>query len=393
MASTAGADRRHRLSRPDGAARRAARADGAARRRPPAGRADRHRRGLRPARRRRRGGRAGRAAGAGLSPRARRASCRERPVAVRQHRRRRQRHLDRRATARCWRSTPGRAMRCIDDWMLAHTGAAHDDDGALRRARAACDEDVLQELLTNHYFGAPPPKSLDRNAFSPAPVDRLSLEDGAATLTAFTAAAIGKAREHMPEEPRAVDRLRRRPAQQPTLMSMIAADVQNAVVPAEAARPRRRQHRGRGLGLSRRALAAEAADHLPRHHRRALADDRRHLSRRPLASEWAAGSGSVRVARTACCPLPTATIYGLTWARERGLYRPKADAARVRVGKPGHGDCVMAHGHGGWPRCPQVSCGADDPALTPSGHFLRLNYAAMPTSSSQPQDEEEHGDE
>ncbi len=32
-------------------------------------------------------------------------------------------------------------------------------------------------------------------------VDPLSTEDGAATLTAFTAAAIAKSREHLPEEP------------------------------------------------------------------------------------------------------------------------------------------------------------------------------------------------
>jgi anhydro-N-acetylmuramic acid kinase len=125
---------------------------------------------------------------------------------------------------------PGNAL--IDDWVLVHTGAAHDADGALA-ARGHCDEEALQELLTNNYFGKPPPKSLDRNEFSSSPVASLSLEDGAATLAAFTAAAIGKAREHMPEEPRfwivcGGGRKNR------TLMGLIAANVQNAVVPAEA---------------------------------------------------------------------------------------------------------------------------------------------------------------
>lgn len=124
---------------------------------------------------------------------------------------------------------PGNAL--IDDWVLVHTGAAHDVDGALA-ARGHSNEDALQELLTNNYFGKPPPKSLDRNNFSASPVSGLSLEDGAATLTAFTAAAIGKSREHMPEEPRlwvvcGGGRKNR------TLMSMIAANVANAVVPAE----------------------------------------------------------------------------------------------------------------------------------------------------------------
>jgi anhydro-N-acetylmuramic acid kinase len=125
---------------------------------------------------------------------------------------------------------PGNAL--LDDWMLKHTGSAHDADGAAA-ARGRIDEDALIALLTHAYFGAPPPKSLDRNAFSSAPVAALSLQDGAATLTAFTAASIAKAREHMPEEPRiwvvcGGGRKNR------TLMSMIAADVANAVVPAEA---------------------------------------------------------------------------------------------------------------------------------------------------------------
>jgi anhydro-N-acetylmuramic acid kinase len=91
---------------------------------------------------------------------------------------------------------------------------------------------VLTALLTHDYFGLPPPKSLDRNAFSLAPVKGLSLEDGAATLTAFTASTMAKAREHMPREPRTWivcggGRKNR------TLMSMLAEHVHNAVVPVE----------------------------------------------------------------------------------------------------------------------------------------------------------------
>jgi anhydro-N-acetylmuramic acid kinase len=125
---------------------------------------------------------------------------------------------------------PGNAL--IDDWVLARTGAAHDTGGALAAA-GRIDEDTLQELLTNNYFGLPPPKSLDRNDFSLKPAQRLSTEDGAATLAAFTAAAIGKAREHMPEPPRmwVVCGGGRK---NKTLMSMIAERVENAVVPAEA---------------------------------------------------------------------------------------------------------------------------------------------------------------
>jgi anhydro-N-acetylmuramic acid kinase len=137
---------------------------------------------------------------------------------------------------------PGNAL--IDDWMLKRANVAHDADGAVA-ARGQVDEDALTALLTNAYFGAPPPKSLDRDAFSAAPVEALSTEDGAATLTAFTAASIAKAREHMPREPRTWivcggGRKNR------TLMSMLAAHVQNAVVPAEA------------LGLNGDVIEAEA---------------------------------------------------------------------------------------------------------------------------------------
>ncbi len=125
---------------------------------------------------------------------------------------------------------PGNAL--IDDWVLAHTGAAHDAEGALA-ASGHVDEEVLQALLTNNYFGLPPPKSLDRNDFSSAPAEALSVEDGAATLTAFTAAAISKAREHMPEEPR-LWIVCGGGRKNKTLMSMIAERVENAVVPAEA---------------------------------------------------------------------------------------------------------------------------------------------------------------
>lgn len=137
---------------------------------------------------------------------------------------------------------PGNAL--IDDWVFAHSGASHDADGALA-AKGRFDEAVLTRLLTHSYFGSPPPKSLDREAFSAEPVQGLPVEDGAATLTAFTAAAIAKAREHMPREPRiwivcGGGRKNR------TLMRMLAARVPSAVAPVEA------------LGLDGDAIEAEA---------------------------------------------------------------------------------------------------------------------------------------
>ncbi len=91
---------------------------------------------------------------------------------------------------------PGNAL--IDDWMLAHTGRAHDEGGATAAA-GKVDEAALARLLAHDYFGRRPPKSLDRNAFDPAPVEKLSTEDGAATLTRFTAAAAAAAQRHFPQ--------------------------------------------------------------------------------------------------------------------------------------------------------------------------------------------------
>jgi len=84
----------------------------------------------------------------------------------------------------------------LDDWAGRHTGERFDRDGALARA-GNVDKGVLSRLMDAPYFRAPPPKSLDRLDFSRAlaasGVDRLSPAYGAATLAAFTAAAVAAA--------------------------------------------------------------------------------------------------------------------------------------------------------------------------------------------------------
>ena len=92
---------------------------------------------------------------------------------------------------------PGNAL--LDDWCRRHTGEPMDRNGRLA-AQGRVDEEALERLLDNPYFAARPPKSLDRQSFSYAPVEALSPADGAATLTAFTAAAV--ARAPLPEPPR-----------------------------------------------------------------------------------------------------------------------------------------------------------------------------------------------
>lgn len=93
---------------------------------------------------------------------------------------------------------PGNAP--IDDWAMHHTGRPVDAEGALA-ARGRVDEGVLARMLDRPWFAKAPPKSLDRFDFGYAQVEGLSAEDGAATLTAFTAASIARAREHVAQAP------------------------------------------------------------------------------------------------------------------------------------------------------------------------------------------------
>ena len=84
---------------------------------------------------------------------------------------------------------PGCAL--LDDWAFRHTGEPVDRDGKLALAGHA-DEAILSHLLGHPFFALPPPKSLDRQDFVAAldAISRLSPEDGAATLAAFTARAV-----------------------------------------------------------------------------------------------------------------------------------------------------------------------------------------------------------
>ncbi|MBR7158574.1 MAG: anhydro-N-acetylmuramic acid kinase, partial [Alphaproteobacteria bacterium] len=79
----------------------------------------------------------------------------------------------------------------LDDWMRKRHGVEMDFDGVMA-ARGTPDEKIVAHLLEDDFFKKVPPKSLDRDYFAYAlkDIDGLSVPDGAATLTAFTAAAI-----------------------------------------------------------------------------------------------------------------------------------------------------------------------------------------------------------
>lgn len=97
----------------------------------------------------------------------------------------------------------GMASGLIDNWMQTHSAAAFDTGGQIA-ARGQVDEALLGEMLADPWFALAPPKSIDREAFSIDAVRGLGLEDGAATLTAFSAAAVARGLEHLPEKPRRI---------------------------------------------------------------------------------------------------------------------------------------------------------------------------------------------
>lgn len=126
---------------------------------------------------------------------------------------------------------PGNAL--IDDWVMRLTGAASDVDGRLARA-GRVDEKVLAGLMSNVYFARRPPKSLDRNTFDVSLLSNCSLEDGAATLTAFTAASVARAAAFFAMPPRqwlvtGGGRLN------PAMMDELSGSLAAPVLPVEAA--------------------------------------------------------------------------------------------------------------------------------------------------------------
>jgi anhydro-N-acetylmuramic acid kinase len=96
---------------------------------------------------------------------------------------------------------PGNAL--IDDFMRARTGAPLDRDGD-QAAQGKVDEAFVQRSLDHPFFAAPYPKSLDRNAFAFANIGlpNFSVADGAATLSALTAASVARVVPHLPQPPK-----------------------------------------------------------------------------------------------------------------------------------------------------------------------------------------------
>lgn len=123
---------------------------------------------------------------------------------------------------------PGNAL--IDDFMRARTGSPLDRDGD-QAAKGQVDEAFVARVLADAFFDQPCPKSLDRNAFAYANLGlpNVSVADGAATLSALTAAAVARIVPHLPRAPRSWI-VAGGGARNPTLMRMLAHRLAPATV-------------------------------------------------------------------------------------------------------------------------------------------------------------------
>ena len=94
---------------------------------------------------------------------------------------------------------PGNAL--LDDFMFRVMHLPFDCEGRMG-AQGTPDEAWIARALEQPFFSLPPPKSLDRNEFALLKLRDLPPADGAATLTAFAAAAVARVVPLLPKVPR-----------------------------------------------------------------------------------------------------------------------------------------------------------------------------------------------
>jgi len=97
----------------------------------------------------------------------------------------------------------GPANGPLDEWVVQHDRGLCDVGGRFAGA-GHVNEGLLAHLVQHRWFRETPPKSLDRYDFSASMVADLSFEDGAATLTAFSARAVALGVAQLPEVPERV---------------------------------------------------------------------------------------------------------------------------------------------------------------------------------------------
>jgi anhydro-N-acetylmuramic acid kinase len=94
---------------------------------------------------------------------------------------------------------PGNAL--LDDYIYRVTSQRFDCEGRMA-AEGIADEAWVARALQHPFFALPPPKSLDRNDFASLALREMPPADGAATLTAFTSAAIARIVPLLPKAPK-----------------------------------------------------------------------------------------------------------------------------------------------------------------------------------------------
>ena len=84
---------------------------------------------------------------------------------------------------------PGNAA--INDWVMKHGGMHMDYNGKLA-ITGKVNEQIVASMMRHKFFAQYPPKAADRTIFNEKleHLEGLSLEDGAATATAFIAEAV-----------------------------------------------------------------------------------------------------------------------------------------------------------------------------------------------------------
>ncbi|MCB1783675.1 MAG: anhydro-N-acetylmuramic acid kinase [Alphaproteobacteria bacterium] len=93
---------------------------------------------------------------------------------------------------------PGNAL--IDDFIKERTGKPYDKNGELAK-KGQVSQELVDSWLAHPFFDKRPPKSLDRDAWYIAGLSHIPVEDGAASLTAFTVGGILKGIQRLPQQP------------------------------------------------------------------------------------------------------------------------------------------------------------------------------------------------
>lgn len=94
----------------------------------------------------------------------------------------------------------GMGNALLDSWVQKKSDKEFDKDGNISLS-GKVDEVVLSRVFDDKFFTKKPPKSLDRMDFSLDNFEELSLENGAATIVAFTTEAVRKSFDFLPSIP------------------------------------------------------------------------------------------------------------------------------------------------------------------------------------------------